>query len=176
MLAKRRHLEEFIAKNKARASTATLRRSPRASSSKGWKSIEIAGDEPTADIRAPLVEPRKGPALRCRDLAIGYPERQIAARHRPGDRPRLAGGDRRRQRPGQDDVPADRRRFAASRSPAKSAGATAARSASTPSTSTPACPRSRRCWTTCEDNAASGTKDAGDSRPGRGVAVSRRRT
>ena len=40
---------------------------------------EIAGDEPTARIRAPRIEPRKGPALRCRDLAIGYPERQIAA-------------------------------------------------------------------------------------------------
>src|SRR6202042_1414044 len=39
---------------------------------------DIAGDEPTARIRAPRVEPRKGPALRCRDLAIGYPERGIA--------------------------------------------------------------------------------------------------
>src|SRR5216683_3089701 len=29
--------------------------------------------------RAPRVEPREGPALRCRDLAIGYPERQIAS-------------------------------------------------------------------------------------------------
>ena len=51
----------------------------RASSSNGWKSTEIAGDEPTANIRAPIVEPRKGPALRCRELAIGYPEREIAS-------------------------------------------------------------------------------------------------
>src|SRR5207248_9738774 len=75
--AKRRHLEEFIAKNKARAATATLARSK----SKQLERLEladIAGDEPTARIRAPRVEPRKGPALRCRDLAIGYPERQIA--------------------------------------------------------------------------------------------------
>src|SRR5205085_4994712 len=36
-------------------------------------------DEPTANIRAPLVEPRKGPALRCRGLTIGYPEREVAA-------------------------------------------------------------------------------------------------
>ena len=35
-------------------------------------------DEPTANIRAPNVEPRKGPALRCRGLAIGYPEREVA--------------------------------------------------------------------------------------------------
>jgi ATP-binding cassette, subfamily F, member 3 len=78
ILAKRRHLEEFIAKNKARAATATLARSK----SKQLERLElaqIAGDEPTARIRAPRVEPRKGPALRCRDLAIGYPERQIAA-------------------------------------------------------------------------------------------------
>ena len=40
--------------------------------------IEIASDEPTAVIRAPQVEPRKGPAVRCRSLAIGYPEREIA--------------------------------------------------------------------------------------------------
>jgi ATP-binding cassette, subfamily F, member 3 len=77
ILAKRRHLEEFIAKNKARAATATLAKSK----SKQLERLElnrIASDEPTARIRAPRVEPRKGPALRCRDLAIGYPERQIA--------------------------------------------------------------------------------------------------
>src|SRR5256714_3621417 len=77
ILAKRRHLEEFIAKNKARAATATLAKSK----SKQLERLEltdIASDEPVASIRAPRVEPRKGPALRCRDLAIGYPERQIA--------------------------------------------------------------------------------------------------
>jgi ATP-binding cassette subfamily F protein 3 len=42
------------------------------------ETIDIAGDEPTALIRVPAVEPRKGPALRCRGLAIGYPERTIA--------------------------------------------------------------------------------------------------
>lgn len=77
ILAKRRHLEEFIAKNKARAATATLARSK----SKQLERLEltdIVGDEPTARIRAPRVEPRKGPALRCRNLAIGYAERQVA--------------------------------------------------------------------------------------------------
>ena len=76
--AKRRHLEEFIAKNKARAATATLARS-KSKQLERLELTEIATDEPTARIRAPRVEPRKGPALRCRDLAIGYPERQIAA-------------------------------------------------------------------------------------------------
>jgi ATP-binding cassette subfamily F protein 3 len=78
ILAKRRHLEEFIAKNKARASTATLAKS-KAKQLERLELTAIAGDEPTARIRAPRVEPRKGPALRCRDLAIGYPERRIAA-------------------------------------------------------------------------------------------------
>src|SRR6476620_10716457 len=77
IMAKRRHLEEFIAKNKARAATATLARSK----SKQLERLELAeieSDEPTATIRAPRVERRQGPALRCRDLAIGYPEREIA--------------------------------------------------------------------------------------------------
>ncbi len=78
ILAKRRHLEEFIAKNKARASTATLAKS-KAKQLERLELTEIASDEPTARIRAPRIEPRKGPALRCRDLAIGYPERRIAA-------------------------------------------------------------------------------------------------
>jgi ATP-binding cassette subfamily F protein 3 len=78
VLAKRRHLEEFIAKNKARASTATRARSKSRQLEK-LETIQIAGDEPSAVIRAPIVEPRKGPALRCKDLAIGYPEREVAS-------------------------------------------------------------------------------------------------
>lgn len=75
--AKRKQLETFIAKNKARASTATQARS-KSKRLERLELIEIAGDEPTARIRAPRVEPRKGPALRCRELSIGYPERTIA--------------------------------------------------------------------------------------------------
>ncbi|QJW99801.1 ABC-F family ATP-binding cassette domain-containing protein [Frigoriglobus tundricola] len=78
ILAKRRHLEDFIARNKARASTAALAQS-KAKALEKLETVEIERDEPTASIRAPRVEPRKGPALRCRDLAIGYPERQIAS-------------------------------------------------------------------------------------------------
>src|SRR5947209_7638608 len=78
VLAKRRHLEDFIARNKARASTATLAKS-KAKQLERLELTEVAGDEPTARIRAPRVEPRKGPALRCRDLAIGYPGRRVAA-------------------------------------------------------------------------------------------------
>ena len=78
VMAKRRHLEEFIAKNKARASTATRARS-KSKQLERLETVDIATDEPTAKIRAPLVEPRQGPALRCRVLTIGYPEREVAA-------------------------------------------------------------------------------------------------
>ncbi len=75
--AKRRQLEEFIAKNKARAATATRARS-KSKQLERLELVDVVTDEPTAKIRAPIVEPRKGPALRCRGLAIGYPERQVA--------------------------------------------------------------------------------------------------
>jgi ATP-binding cassette, subfamily F, member 3 len=78
ILAKRRHLEDFIARNKARAATAGLAQS-KAKQLEKLELTEILSDEPTARIRPPRVEPRKGTALRCRDLAIGYPERQIAS-------------------------------------------------------------------------------------------------
>jgi ATP-binding cassette subfamily F protein 3 len=77
IMAKRKHLEEFIARNKARAATATLARS-KSKQLERLELNEIAGDEPNAKIRPPQIEPRKGPAVRCRDLAIGYPERRIA--------------------------------------------------------------------------------------------------
>ena len=76
--AKMRHLEDFIARNKARASTAKLAQSKSKQLEK-LELTEVATDEPSARIRAPRVEPRKGPALRCRDMAIGYPEREIAS-------------------------------------------------------------------------------------------------
>lgn len=78
IMAKRRHLEEFIAKNKARAATATLAKS-KAKQLERLELNDIASNEPTARIRPPRVEPRKGYALRCKDLVIGYPERQIAS-------------------------------------------------------------------------------------------------
>ncbi len=77
ILAKKRHLEDFIARNKARAATAKLAQS-KAKQLEKLELAEIATDEPTARIRPPRVEPRKGSALRCKELAIGYPERQIA--------------------------------------------------------------------------------------------------
>jgi ATP-binding cassette subfamily F protein 3 len=78
IMAKRRHLEDFIARNKARAATAKLAQSKSKMLEK-LELTEVAGDEPVVRIRPPRIEPRKGIALRCTDLAIGYPERQIAS-------------------------------------------------------------------------------------------------
>ncbi len=78
VLAKKKHLEEFIAKNKARASTATRAKSKEKQLEK-LETIEIAADEPTVNIRAPQVDARRGPALRCIDLTMGYPDRRIAS-------------------------------------------------------------------------------------------------
>jgi ATP-binding cassette subfamily F protein 3 len=78
VLAKKKHLEEFIAKNKARASTATRAKSKEKQLEK-LETIEIAPDEPRVSIRAPQVEPRRGSALRCVDVAMGYPDRQVAS-------------------------------------------------------------------------------------------------
>jgi ATP-binding cassette, subfamily F, member 3 len=75
--AKRKQLEEFVAKNKARASTATQAKS-KSKQLERLELIEVDGADASATIRAPQVEPRKGPALKCREVAIGYGERAIA--------------------------------------------------------------------------------------------------
>jgi ATP-binding cassette subfamily F protein 3 len=77
VLAKRRQLEDFISRNKARASTASRAKSKEKQLEK-LEVEELVVDAPTAAIRCPRVSPRRGPAVRCRDLAVGYPERTVA--------------------------------------------------------------------------------------------------
>lgn len=77
IIAKQKHLQKFIDKNKARASTATRAKSKEKQLEK-LQTVEIASDEPVAQMRAPRVEPRQGPAVRCHDLAIGYGDHVIA--------------------------------------------------------------------------------------------------
>jgi ATP-binding cassette, subfamily F, member 3 len=77
VLAKKRELEEFIARNRARASTAARAKS-KAKQLEKLELEEIPLAAPTAAIRCPEIVPRRGAALRCRDLAIGYPDRQVA--------------------------------------------------------------------------------------------------
>jgi ATP-binding cassette subfamily F protein 3 len=76
--AKRKQLQEFIDRNRARASTATRAKS-KSKMLERLELKELSGSQSNATIRAPQVEPRQGPAVRCRDLSIGYPERMIAA-------------------------------------------------------------------------------------------------
>jgi ATP-binding cassette subfamily F protein 3 len=40
---------------------------------------KIESAQPVARIRPPRITPRKGPALRCKNLSIGYPDRTIAS-------------------------------------------------------------------------------------------------
>lgn len=75
--AKQKQLQKFIDRNRARASTATRARS-KSRQLERLETIEIETDLPTAAIRAPAVEPRKGPAVRTIGLAIGYPEIPVA--------------------------------------------------------------------------------------------------
>jgi ATP-binding cassette subfamily F protein 3 len=77
VLARKRELEDFIARNKARASTASRAKS-KAKELEKLELEEIPVDAPTAAIRCPEIAPRRGAALRCRDLAIGYSDHTIA--------------------------------------------------------------------------------------------------
>ncbi len=75
--AKQKQLQRFIEKNRANASTASQARS-KAKQLERLQTTEIEVDEPTVQIRAPRVQPRQGTAVRCTDMAIGYPGHCVA--------------------------------------------------------------------------------------------------
>jgi ATP-binding cassette subfamily F protein 3 len=77
VLTKRRQLEDFIARNKARASTASRAKS-KSKQLERLEVEEVAEVSPTAAIQCPAVSPRRGPAVRCRDMAVGYPDHTVA--------------------------------------------------------------------------------------------------
>jgi ATP-binding cassette subfamily F protein 3 len=76
-LTKRRQLETFIAKNRAKASTASQAKS-KAKQLERLELIHIEGPESTVRFRFPEIEPRQGPAARTKHLAIGYPDHTVA--------------------------------------------------------------------------------------------------
>ncbi|HEX5471968.1 MAG TPA: ABC-F family ATP-binding cassette domain-containing protein, partial [Lacipirellulaceae bacterium] len=76
-LTKRRQLETFIAKNRAKASTASQAKS-KAKQLERLELIGIEGPEASVRFRFPEIEPRQGPAIRTRHLAIGYPKHTVA--------------------------------------------------------------------------------------------------
>jgi ATP-binding cassette subfamily F protein 3 len=77
VVSKQKQLQRFIEKNRANASTASQAKS-KAKQLERLQTTEIELDEPTVRIRAPRVQPRQATALRCTDMAIGYPDRRVA--------------------------------------------------------------------------------------------------
>ena len=78
VISKQKQLQRFIDKNRANANTASQARS-KAKQLERLQVTEIASDEPTAFIRTPDVEPRRGAAVRCMGLSIGYPDHTVAS-------------------------------------------------------------------------------------------------
>ena len=76
-LAKAKQLVKFINSNRANANTASQARSKQKQLDR-LKLNEIAVDEKTAHIQAPVVQPRQGAVVRCEGLSIGYPDHTVA--------------------------------------------------------------------------------------------------
>lgn len=77
-LTKRKQLEAFINKNRANANTASQARS-KAKQLERLELVEVQGEEAAVAFSFPVVDPRQGVALRTEQLAIGYPEHEVAA-------------------------------------------------------------------------------------------------
>jgi len=78
VMTKQKQLQRFIDRNRARATTASQARSKQKQLDR-LQTVDIEADLPTVNIKAPVVEPRHGPALRCMDLSVGYPDHIVAA-------------------------------------------------------------------------------------------------
>jgi len=76
-LSKRRQLETFIAKNRARASTASQARN-KAKQLERLELIHIEDEEAQIRLHFPEIDPRQGPAVRTEHLSIGYPDYTVA--------------------------------------------------------------------------------------------------
>ncbi|QDT67442.1 putative ABC transporter ATP-binding protein YheS [Planctomycetes bacterium MalM25] len=76
-MSKRKQLEQFIASNRANANTASQARN-KAKQLERLELVEVAGDEARVHFSFPRIEPRKGPAVRTENLAIGYEDRTVA--------------------------------------------------------------------------------------------------
>jgi len=77
VVTKQKQLQRFIDKNRARATSASQARSKQKQLDR-LQTVDIETDLPTVQIKAPVVEPRQGPALLCMDLSIGYPDHVVA--------------------------------------------------------------------------------------------------
>jgi ATP-binding cassette, subfamily F, member 3 len=77
--AKKKQLQEFVDRFRAKASKASQAKSKMKQIEK-LKTIEVGHPLSNVHIRIPAVERRNGIALRCNDLVIGYPEKRVADR------------------------------------------------------------------------------------------------
>ncbi len=71
VIAKQQQLQRFVDKNRGSPKTSTQARSKQKQLDR-LQTIDIESDEAIAHIRAPVVEPRQGPAVRCTNLDMGY--------------------------------------------------------------------------------------------------------
>ena len=77
IISKQKQLQRFIDQNRANANTASQARNKKKQLER-LQTIDIASDLPTVNIRAPKVDSRQGPAVRCKELSIGYPDHTVA--------------------------------------------------------------------------------------------------
>ena len=77
--AKKKQLQEFVDRFRAKASKASQAKSKMKQIEK-LKTIEVNHPLTNVHIRIPQVESRNGIAVRCDELAIGYPEKLVAGK------------------------------------------------------------------------------------------------
>ncbi len=75
--SKRKQLQTFVDRFHAKASKASQARSKMKQIEK-LKTIDIAEAQSHVQIRIPAIARRQGPAVRCEDLSVGYPEKLVA--------------------------------------------------------------------------------------------------
>lgn len=75
--AKRKQLQTFIDRFGAKASKASQARA-KMKQIERLKTIDIAAAQLNVHIKIPAIPRRQGPAFKCEDLAIGYPEKLVA--------------------------------------------------------------------------------------------------
>ncbi len=77
--SKRKQLQLFVDRFRAKASKASQARSKMKQIEK-LKTIDLAEAQSNVQIKIPALPPRNGVVFRCKDLAIGYPEKLVARR------------------------------------------------------------------------------------------------
>ncbi len=75
--AKKKHLQEFVDRYRVRAATASRAQS-KLKQIERLKQFDVDMPESSVRIKLPQVEPKKGTALACQGLAIGYAEKTVA--------------------------------------------------------------------------------------------------